>query len=126
MSIIPERLELLPQAVVVAGHGSGVDACGVPHGCAVELWAWLRGLPWSDRPACVDRRLGRLVRLVNDHLNPVERADFARRIAVADLSSGATCDRLLGRLGAVLEPDVSSSSSDWSAFARRVLEELGA
>lgn len=93
--ILPERLERLPDAIVTVGRGDGDDG-SVVKGCAVELWTWLRGLPWSDRPSCLDPKIGSLVRTVNDSL--ADPTEFALAVAQLEIPAGDEAHALLDRL----------------------------
>jgi hypothetical protein len=57
-AILPERLAALPEVQIVKGKGSA-DGEKV-RGCVVEVWGWVRGLPWSDRPSCLHPSLAAL------------------------------------------------------------------
>lgn len=118
---LPDRLAHLPEAVVTRGNGDGAN--GQVSGCVVELWAWLRGLPWSDRPDCLHPDLAELLRYVNDTLADELRDSWAKKVAALPMPAGDEAGRLLDRLAARrLREELLPLAHTWPATAREVIE----
>lgn len=120
--LLPDRLARLPEAVVTKGSGDGAN--GQVSGCVVEFWAWLRGLPWSDRPNCLHPQLAELLRHVNDTLGDDELRDsWAKRIAALPMPAGDEADRLLDRLAVPrLREELLPLAHTWPASVGEVIE----